>query len=113
MKQGDLLITSSITPSNSIPSEWRIPHSKLPPDSQLNVLDFPKQSGLLSDFELKITESYATEIVGAIAAGEWTAEEVTKAFCKRAALAHQVVRVTSYAHCRCVLTGSRRIVLQW
>lgn len=77
---------------NSIPSEWRIPHSKLPPESRLDVTGFPKECGLLSDTELKITESYATEIVGAVAAGEWSAEEVTRAFCKRAAVAHQVVR---------------------
>ncbi|KAK4569899.1 hypothetical protein LTR86_002868 [Recurvomyces mirabilis] len=75
---------------NSIPSEWRIPPGKLPPDTQLDVTDFPAKSGLLSDQELKITSSYATEIVGAIAAGEWTAVEVTTAFCKRAAIAHQL-----------------------
>ncbi|KAK5135972.1 hypothetical protein LTR08_004430 [Meristemomyces frigidus] len=77
---------------NSIPAEWRIPYNQLPPDEQLDVTSFPKQSGLLTDEELKITESFATEIVGAVAAGEWTAEEVTRAFCKRAAIAHQVTR---------------------
>jgi len=76
---------------NSIPSEWRIPYSKLPPDSRLDVTAFPRECGLLTESELAITESYATEIVGAVAAGEWTAEEVTRAFCKRAAVAHQVV----------------------
>ena len=76
---------------NSIPREWRVPYDKLPKDDVLDVTGFPKQSGLLSDEELKITESFATEIVGALAAGEWTAEEVTRAFCKRAAIAHQVV----------------------
>lgn len=79
---------------NSIPSKWRIPQSKLPPDNQLDVTGFPKQCGLLTETELKITESFATEIVGAVAAGEWTAEEVTIAFCKRAAVAHQVVGLT-------------------
>jgi len=76
---------------NSIPSEWRIPYTTLPKDDQFDVTGFPKQSGLLSDEELRITESFATDIVGAVAAGEWTAEEVTRAFCKRAAIAHQVV----------------------
>ena len=76
---------------NSIPREWRIPHDKLPKDDQLDVTSFPQKSGLLSDEEIRITESFATEIVGAVAAGEWTAEEVTRAFCKRAAIAHQVV----------------------
>jgi len=76
---------------NSIPSEWRIPYNKLPPPEQLDVTGFPKECGLLTETELAITESYATEIVGAVAAGEWTSEEVTRAFCKRAAVAHQVV----------------------
>jgi amidase len=80
---------------NSIPTEWRIPLDKLPPESQLDVTGFPKKCGLLSGNELKITESYATEILGAVAAGEWTAEEVTRAFCKRAAVAHQVVSFLS------------------
>ncbi|KAK0947890.1 hypothetical protein LTR48_003800 [Friedmanniomyces endolithicus] len=75
---------------NSIPAEYRIPHDKLPPEDQLDVTGFPAKCGLMSEGELKITESYATEIVGAVAAGEWTAVEVTKAFCKRAAIAHQV-----------------------
>jgi len=76
---------------NSIPSEYRIPPDKLPGDNVLDVTDFPAKCGLLSDAELKITESFATEIVGAVAAGEWSAVEVTTAFCKRAAIAHQVV----------------------
>nr|POE76231.1 acetamidase [Quercus suber] len=75
---------------NSIPRDWRISSSKLPPDDQLDVTTFPAQSGLLSREELAITESSATDIVGNLAAGEWTAVEVTTAFCKRAAIAHQV-----------------------
>lgn len=77
---------------NSIPSEWRIPKDKLPPEDQKDVTDFPAKCGLLTDAELTITDSYATEIVKKIAAGEWKAEDVTRAFCKRAAIAQQVVR---------------------
>ena len=79
---------------NSIPSEWRISPDRLPRDHELAVTDFPAKSGLLADSELKITESLAIDIVGRLAAGEWTAEEVTGAFCKRAAIAHQVVSST-------------------
>ncbi|KAF2764279.1 amidase [Teratosphaeria nubilosa] len=75
---------------NSMPSEWRIPQDKLPRIDQIDVADFPRTSGLLNETEIKITESYATEIVGAVAAGEWTAEEVTRSFCHRAAIAHQL-----------------------
>ena len=76
---------------SSIPSEWRIPKDKLPPPEQLDVTGFPAKCGILTDAELAITDSYATEIVEKIAAGEWKAEDVTRAFCKRAAVAHQVV----------------------
>lgn len=77
----------------SIPEEWRISEDKLPPDDQKDVTDFPAKCGLLNDNELKITDSYATEIVARIATGEWKAEDVTRAFCKRAAIAHQLVLV--------------------
>ena len=76
---------------SSIPAEWRIPKDKLPPADQRDVTDVPAKCGLLSEAELQITDSYATEIVKNIAAGEWKAEDVTRAFCKRAAVAHQVV----------------------
>lgn len=77
---------------DSIPSEWRLPEDKLPPADQANVLDVPFKSGLFSEHEILITTSSATHIVQAIASGEWTAVDVTRAFCKRAAVAHQLVR---------------------
>lgn len=76
---------------DDIPSEWRIPADILPGDEVLDVTGFPAQSGILSKLELEITESFATEIVAKVAKGEWTAEDVTRAFCKRAAIAHQLV----------------------
>ena len=76
---------------NSIPSEWRLPYAQLPADDVLDVTDFPRTCGILSDAEIRITDSLATDIVGRLAAGEWTALEVTTAFCKRSAIAHQVV----------------------
>lgn len=83
----------------SIPSDWRIPEDKLPPAEQKDVTDFPAKSGLLTESELAITDSYATDIVKRIAAGEWKAEDVTRAFCKRAAIAHQVVSIDSSRIC--------------
>ena len=79
--------------ANSIPQEWRIPKDKLPPPEQKDVTGFPAKCGLLTEAELAITNSYATEIVKKIATGEWSAEDVTRAFCKRAAVAQQVVSV--------------------
>ena len=76
---------------DSIPPEWRLPEDKLPPADQTNVLDFPSKLGLFTEHELSITTSTATHIVQAIASGEWKAIDVTRAFCKRAAVAHQLV----------------------
>jgi amidase len=76
---------------DDIPSEWRTPADQLPSNDVLNVMDFPAKSGLLSQRELDITESFAVDIVAKIAKGELSAEDVTRAFCKRAAIAHELV----------------------
>lgn len=76
---------------DDIPSDWKIPKDRLPCEDVLDVTDVPAKCGLLSQQDLEITESYATHIVAKIAKGEWTAEDVTRAFCKRAAIAHQLV----------------------
>lgn len=77
---------------DDIPAEWKIPQEKLPGDDIRDVTGAAASSGILSERELAITDSLATEIVAKVGTGEWKAEEVTVAFCKRAALAHQVVR---------------------
>lgn len=77
---------------DDIPAEWKIPQEKLPGDDIRDVTGVAASSGILSERELAITDSLATEIVAKVGTGEWKAEEVTVAFCKRAALAHQVVR---------------------
>ncbi|KAF7553546.1 hypothetical protein G7Z17_g3548 [Cylindrodendrum hubeiense] len=71
----------------AIPTEWRI---EMPQDD-VSAMAYPKESGLLTAEELAITESSATDIVKKIAAGDLTSVAVTTAFCKRAALAHQLV----------------------
>jgi amidase len=81
----------------NIPPEYRIPSSLYPPESQLDVTKFPRESGWFSQRELDITESTATAIVGKIAARAWSSEEVTRAFCKRAAAAHQLVSARYHA----------------
>lgn len=55
-------------------------------------MDYPKKSGIMTADELAITESSATDLVARMAAGKLTSVTVTTAFCKRAALAHQLVR---------------------
>lgn len=76
---------------DSIPAEWRIPQDKLPPADQLDVTRFAYHSGLFTEREIVITNSLATDIVAKLVNATWTAQEVTKAFCKRAAIAHQLV----------------------
>lgn len=73
--------------NDSIPKEWRI--QKLPTED--SVLDFPAKSGILSNEELSITQSSASDLVKKLAHGELKSVEVTVAFCKRAALAHQLL----------------------
>lgn len=71
----------------SIPAEWKV--KSLPTAD--SVFDFPEKSGLLSEKELEITQSSATDLVAKLAKGELKSVDVTLAFCKRAALAHQLV----------------------
>ena len=57
-----------------------------------NLMSVPKTSGILTEKEIRITSEYdAVDIVGAIKASTFTAEEVAVAFCKRAAIAQQLV----------------------
>ncbi|KAF7174446.1 hypothetical protein CNMCM5623_007242 [Aspergillus felis] len=90
-----------------IPSEWRLSESQIPPGmlspaesitnvkeyGRVNVMDIPRTCGLLSERELEITEQYdVRELLRSMADKRLTAEEVTVAFCKRAAIAHQLTR---------------------
>lgn len=72
---------------SSIPVEWRI--KDLPTTD--SVMNFPSKSGIMSAEELAITESSAVDLVRKMAASELSSVAVTIAFCKRAALAHQLV----------------------
>lgn len=75
-------LDSLITP------EWRLPYIP-PPDERPNVITLPHD--ILSHDELLITESTALSVLANISNSKWTAEEVTRAFCHRAAIAHQLV----------------------
>jgi amidase len=91
-----------------IPQEWRLPsstlasiHSSAPPTdpftpatshSSHSVLHVPRTCGILSERELELTEQYdVTALVEKMVKREATSEEVTRAFCKRAAVAQQCV----------------------
>ncbi|RSL44838.1 hypothetical protein CEP54_014518 [Fusarium duplospermum] len=83
----------------SIPSDWILNDAKLreisgagtPREGQLLELDAARQSGLLTEGELTITQDFsATDILKPLHTQKLSAEEVTVAFCKRAALAQQL-----------------------
>ncbi|OAP57096.1 hypothetical protein AYL99_09209 [Fonsecaea erecta] len=78
---------------DSIPQKWLFPAHIKPPNSQLNVLEFPEKSGWFTNQELEITRSSATDLMRRLAKGEWSSEEVTRAFFKRAPAAHQLFEV--------------------
>lgn len=61
--------------------------------NNLIELDIARRSGILSARELDITEGGydVARLLAALAAGDLTALEVTVAFCKRAAIAQQLV----------------------
>ena len=59
-------------------------------EEQRDATSIPKT--ILEEKEIGITENYnAEELLEKLAKGELSAEEVTKAFCRRAAVAHKLV----------------------
>ncbi|KAF4759618.1 hypothetical protein N7455_012581 [Penicillium solitum] len=80
---------------DSIPAEWVIPAAIFPPEDQLDVTTFPRESGFFTERELEITSISALTILSHLSSGSWTSEEVTKAFCKAAAVAQQLTNCLS------------------
>lgn len=77
---------------DSIPVKWRLSHIPPVEDQRDVASDFAQQ--FLSPKEIAITEADAVRIVEQTCSGQWTAVEVTEAFCHRASLGHQVVSLT-------------------
>ena len=77
--------------NSSISQEWRIPQDLLPPADQADVTTWPETSGWFTNDELAITSLTAAELLDRLASGTLKSEDVTRAFCKRAAAAHQLV----------------------
>ncbi|GFG09378.1 putative amidase C550.07 [Aspergillus udagawae] len=92
---------------SGIPTEWRLPGHLVPagirfPPSPVthsqayrreNVMDIPRRSGLLTQKELSITENWDVRgLLAQMREGTFSAEDVVRAFSKRAAIAHQVTR---------------------
>ena len=60
---------------NSIPPEWRLGPGQVQ-DDQLNVLNIPHECGIMTNRELKITETDSVELVQKLMAREYTSREV-------------------------------------
>ena len=63
---------------------------KLPPADRLNVISFTEECGILSAEELAIIASDVETLLASLAKGEKSCLVVTTAYCKAAAVAHQV-----------------------
>ncbi|KAI4263220.1 MAG: hypothetical protein L6R42_001631 [Xanthoria sp. 1 TBL-2021] len=74
--------------NESIPTDWRLP--SLPRNEEQQDVTGGYIQLFLSKEEIEITEAVAPTIVEYTSAGHWTAETVTRAFCHRAGLAHQL-----------------------
>ncbi|OAG08186.1 amidase [Paraphaeosphaeria sporulosa] len=73
---------------SKIPEEWLLHESY---HGLSNLIDIPTTCGILSVLECHITSSHdATSLLEKLRSGVWSAEQVTIAFCKRAAIAHQL-----------------------
>lgn len=87
--RGALLIRSESLPADSI-------LSPAPSADILDVTEIPRSCGLLSEWELEITDNYdATTLCQGLAAQKFTASAVLSAFRKRASIAQQLVRKRS------------------
>ncbi|KAG9200632.1 hypothetical protein G6514_006810 [Epicoccum nigrum] len=88
-----LALSKRVATFNKIPKGWLLPLEQVSQYTETNpisVLDVPRESGLLTQKELEITELYdATDLVASMTKGDLTSVEVVTAFCKRAAIAHQ------------------------
>jgi len=76
---------------SQIPKEWLLSQSY---HEATNLMGVPASCGILSAEECKITSNFdATALLEKLKLGDWSAEQVVIAFCKRAAIAHQLVSV--------------------
>ncbi|KAH7109600.1 amidase signature domain-containing protein [Dendryphion nanum] len=77
-----------------IPLAWRLSESEIPPASRLKDLT-TFVTRFLSPLEQQITAATVPSILENIHTSNWSAVEVTRAFCHRAALAHQLTSCLS------------------
>lgn len=91
----DLVATKRHECEQKIPSDWLLSADQLAlaqETPRVLDIDLPRRSGLLSEVELDLTENYtASQLLVKLVSGQVNSSAVTTAFCKRAAIAQQVV----------------------
>jgi amidase len=78
-----------------IAKEWRLPKAELDKAAEQRDITGPFIQQYLEPSELDIIREEATALVCKLQKGILTAKQVTLAFCKTAAIAHQIVRIIS------------------
>lgn len=74
-----------------IPLEWRLPESELEKALKQRNLTGAFFDQYLETHDISIVRQDATHIVDQVQKGQLSAKEVTLAFCKAAAVSHQIV----------------------
>ncbi|KAF9873808.1 amidase [Colletotrichum karsti] len=74
----------------SIPKDYLLPDSQLPPKERRDVQGIPYESGILTTEELEMTEQDASGLLEKYKSGQWTVREVIVAFLKRTTIIHQL-----------------------
>jgi len=76
--------------ANAIPLAWRLSDDEIPSAAILKDLS-SFITRFLSPLEQQITTAPVSVLISNVRSFQWSAVEITKAFCHRAALAHQLV----------------------
>ncbi|KAK2863653.1 hypothetical protein FQN49_004119, partial [Arthroderma sp. PD_2] len=92
---------------SKIPQQWRLPAHWIPAGTlsveesitntrgydQSDITDIPRRCGLLTARDLQITETWDVKgMLAEIASGRLSSKDACRAFCKRAAIVHQLTR---------------------
>lgn len=94
-----------------IPKEWRLDHATIEEAAKLRAIAGPFIESLLDDETLRITRLDPLELTECTGNGSLSAYSVVKAFCKRAAYGHQLVRTPGPLVCLCLLL--QRATIFW
>ena len=91
---------------SKIPQHWLLNDSDLKRAAQRKQLSGAFIESFLQDEELEIILKDSLPLVASLKDGKHTAVQVTQAFCKTAAIAHQIVRKEHY----CIYSISQKLM---